>query len=53
MNLLQRIRRRRAFNRTLRELEFKSNRELNDMGIARWRVRDVAAGRRPDPREVV
>ena len=43
----------RRYRRTLNELNAKSNRELHDMGIARWRVPEVAKGRAFDRREVL
>ena len=43
----------RTYRRTLNHLQSLSNRELNDMGIARWRVKDVARGRAFDRAEVL
>lgn len=42
----------RNYRRNLRHLSALPNRELNDMGIARWRVRDVARGMAFDRNEV-
>ena len=43
----------RRYRRTLKELNAKSNRELHDMGIARWRVPEVAKGHAFDRAEVL
>lgn len=43
----------RTYRRTVRDLNDRSDRELRDMGIPRWRVRDVAAGKTVDPKELV
>ena len=42
----------RRYRRTMNQLRGMSTRNLNDMGIARWRVEDVARGRGFDPNEV-
>ena len=42
----------RRYRRTVHQLRSMPTRELNDMGIARWRVEDVARGRGFDRSEV-
>ena len=52
MSIVQNFNDWRNYRRTVRELGSRSNRELHDMGIARWRVRDVARGYGFDRNEV-
>ena len=42
----------RRYRRTLQQLRSQSDRNLHDMGIARWRVEDVARGEGYDRTEV-
>lgn len=42
----------RTYRRTVRDLNRMTNEQLADLGIPRWRVREVAAGGRIDPRLV-
>ena len=52
MGIAQDFRKWRRYRRTVNELRAMSTRNLNDMGIARWRVEDVARGHGFDPQEV-
>ena len=52
MGIVQNFNDWRRYRRTKLQLQSMPTRELNDMGIARWRVEDVARGRGFDPDEV-
>ena len=52
MGIVKNLRDWRRYRRTVNELRSMPTRNLNDMGIARWRVDDVARGRGFDPDEV-
>ena len=44
-NILVRLRRRRDVHETIRELNRLDDRELNDLGIGRWRIAEIARRR--------
>ena len=52
MSMIERIHDYRNYRRTLRDLRRLSNGQLEDIGVPRWRVHDVARGAEIDPRLV-
>lgn len=47
MNIVRYVERRISINRTIKELDRLTDRELDDMGICRGMINDIARGARP------
>jgi uncharacterized protein YjiS (DUF1127 family) len=41
-NIITKYRRWKSINQTIRELNQLDNHELNDLGISRWRISEIA-----------
>ena len=52
MSVLTNYRRWRTRSRVARELRAKSDHQLIDMGVPRWRIDEIAQGAEIDPRLV-